>query len=289
MNILVLNHYAGSPDLGMEYRPYYLAREWARLGHKVTIAAASQSHVRERNPSFRGLRKEQEIDGIQYLWFRTPSYSENGLRRFLNILAFVFQLFWNRQMLGRTCHDGYVIASSTYPLDVPLGNIIARCGKAKLIYEVHDLWPLSPIELGGMSPKHPFIRLMQWAENYAYKHAACVLSLLPMAEPHMIEHGLASGKFHYVPNGINIEEWESVEQEAPEPQESVLRGLMAAERFIVGYTGGHGLANSLHTIIEAADQVRDTRAVFVLIGQGPEKRSLEKRGSAARAGECLLS
>ena len=27
MNILYLNHYAGSPALGMEYRPYYLARE----------------------------------------------------------------------------------------------------------------------------------------------------------------------------------------------------------------------------------------------------------------------
>ncbi|WP_159105862.1 hypothetical protein [Ideonella sp. B508-1] len=25
MNILYLNHYAGTPALGMEYRPYYLA------------------------------------------------------------------------------------------------------------------------------------------------------------------------------------------------------------------------------------------------------------------------
>ena len=30
MNILLINHYAGSPQHGMEYRPYYLAREWVR-------------------------------------------------------------------------------------------------------------------------------------------------------------------------------------------------------------------------------------------------------------------
>lgn len=30
MNILLVNHYAGSVHHGMEYRPYYLAREWVR-------------------------------------------------------------------------------------------------------------------------------------------------------------------------------------------------------------------------------------------------------------------
>ena len=50
MNILLINHYAGSPALGMEYRPYYLAREWVRAGHRVQIVAADFSHVRSRQP-----------------------------------------------------------------------------------------------------------------------------------------------------------------------------------------------------------------------------------------------
>ena len=37
MNILYLEHYAGSPEMGMEFRPYYLAREWVKMGHKVII------------------------------------------------------------------------------------------------------------------------------------------------------------------------------------------------------------------------------------------------------------
>ena len=52
MNILLINHYAGSPALGMEYRPYYLAREWVRAGHRVQIVAADFSHVRSRQPDY---------------------------------------------------------------------------------------------------------------------------------------------------------------------------------------------------------------------------------------------
>jgi hypothetical protein len=40
MNILLTNHFADSKIHGMEYRQYYLAREWVKLGHQVTIPAA---------------------------------------------------------------------------------------------------------------------------------------------------------------------------------------------------------------------------------------------------------
>ena len=58
MNILYINHYGGGPQYGMEYRPFYLAREWLRAGHEVTIVAASHSHVRSKEPgTMRGLSR----------------------------------------------------------------------------------------------------------------------------------------------------------------------------------------------------------------------------------------
>ena len=79
MNILLVNHHAGSPALGMEYRPYYLAREWVRLGHSVQILAADFSHVRGRQPTCvlapdapNWLAGDEVVDGIGYRWFATP-------------------------------------------------------------------------------------------------------------------------------------------------------------------------------------------------------------------------
>ncbi len=69
----------------MEFRPYYLAREWVRAGHAVTIVAASFSHVRQRQPEVQGAVAQESIAGIAYRWLPTPAYAGNSVRRALNI------------------------------------------------------------------------------------------------------------------------------------------------------------------------------------------------------------
>jgi glycosyltransferase involved in cell wall biosynthesis len=187
----------------------------------------------------------------------------------------VLQLLLHRGFLAKACKDGAVIASSTYPLDVVAAGAIAKRASASFTYEVHDLWPLSPIELGGMSPRHPFIRVMQWAEDSAYHRVNHVISMLPSAESHMLAHGLASGKFHYVPNGIDPTEWGHSAAALPEPHLSVLSRLRSEKKFIIGYAGAHGVANALEIIVRAAGLLVDSQVTFVLVGQGPEKHNLQ--------------
>ena len=67
MKILYINHYAGGPVYGMEYRPYYLAREWVRAGHDVTIVAASHSHVRSKQPTTNGRFTRECVDGVDFV------------------------------------------------------------------------------------------------------------------------------------------------------------------------------------------------------------------------------
>ena len=139
MNILVINHYAGSPQHGMEYRPYYLAREWVRCGHAVLIVAASFSHVRQHQPDCAGAVREEEIDGVGYRWLPAPSYAGNGIARVRNIWAFLAQLWRDAGRLAGPFEPDVVIASSTYPMDIWVARRIAKLAGAKLVYEVHDL------------------------------------------------------------------------------------------------------------------------------------------------------
>ncbi len=252
MNILLINHYAGTPALGMEFRPYYLAREWVRLGHQVQIVAADFSHVRARQPA----AGDELIDGIDYRWLSTPRYQGNGLGRVRNIWAFLRAVWTDTAHWARDFKPDVVIASSTYPMDIWVARRIARRAGAKLVYEVHDLWPLSPIELSGMSPLHPFIRLVQAAENAAYRDADAVVSMLPKVHEHMAAHGLDLRKLHIVPNGISLDEW----QAAPPPLREDIAKVLAAARergcLVVGYAGSMGLPNALDTLLDAASALR---------------------------------
>src|SRR5258708_35275583 len=93
------------------------------------------------------------------------------------MLAFVGKLFVHADRISREEHPDVVLCLSTYPLDIYPGARIARKTKAQLVFEVHDLWPLTPILLGGYSPNHPSIRLLQRAEDWAYKNAEVVVSI----------------------------------------------------------------------------------------------------------------
>ena len=273
MNILCINHYAGTPALGMEYRPYYLAREWVRAGHRVQVLAAAFSHVRALQPR----AGEETIDGIVYRWFATPPYQGNGLGRVRNIAAFLRAVWADSPRLVREFEPDVVIASSTYPLDIWVARRLARAARAKLVYEVHDLWPLSPIELSGMSPWHPFALMCQAAENTAYRDADVVVSMLPKVQGHMAAHGLDLAKLHIVPNGITLDEWQG---DPPPLRADVARHLAdarAAGRTVVGYAGSMGQPNALDTLLDATALLRDKRLQFVLVGSGHEQARLAQR------------
>jgi glycosyltransferase involved in cell wall biosynthesis len=280
MRILYLNHYAGSPQHGMEYRPYYLAREWVRTGHEVQMIAASYSHVRTRQPEMgQGTSRDETIDGIGYRWHATPPYAGNGVGRVRNIATFLGRV-WRESARWAGWRPDAVIASSTYPMDIWIARRIARRARAKLVYEVHDLWPASPIELSGMSPRHPFIMLCQKAENDAYRDADVVVSMLPKVAGHMAEHGLDLRKLHIVPNGIALDEWEGADGDArqlPPELAAHLESVRAAGRTVVGYAGSHGLPNALDTLLDAAALLRETTLSFVLVGNGHERERLAAR------------
>jgi len=281
VNILYIEHYAGTPSLGMEHRPYYLARQWVHAGHAVRIIAASYSHYRAHQPSIDTTTKlcsREIIDSIEYDWIHTPSYTGNGIGRVRNIFTFLFKLRRLSAQIIREFKPDMVIASSTYPMDIYVAHHISHLSHAKLIFELHDLWPLSPIEVGKMSPYHPFMILCQHAENYAYAHADAVVSILPKVHEHVEKHGLALHKLHIIPNGINSGDW--VEDTAALSEEMVVcYKKWRKNRFVVGYAGQHGVANALDTFIQAA--LRMPEIGFVLVGHGQEKERLQREADHA--------
>ncbi len=274
MKILIINHYAGSPKMGMAYRPYYLAKEWMKNGHEVVILCADFSHLRKERPE---VKNDFEIiyeEGVKYCVVKTPEYKGNGVRRIVNMFTFILKIRFNLRKVIKIISPDVVISSSTYPLDNYIAHRISKKTKAQHIFEVHDLWPLSPMELGNMSKYHPFILIMQAAENFAYKKADKVVSMLPETKEHMKIHGLDLNKWFHVPNGIVTSEKNN--HDISDEYKELFNRLKEENKKIIMYAGGHALSNSLNTIIEAA-KISNDKFAYVFIGNGTEKEKIVKQ------------
>ena len=269
MNIVLVNHYAGSPEHGMEFRPHQFAKNWVKAGHEVTILAGSYSHLRNLNPTVPGRVAEETIDGIRYRWLRTPRYSGNGLGRIRSIHAFVKAVDRERREDLRGRQVDAVIASSTYPFDIDPCRRIAREHDASLVWEVHDLWPLSPIELSGYSPRHPLIRVTQRAEDRCCRDADLAVTILPKAIDHLRTRGLDPDACICIPNGA-----EAPGMATDHAPAGAVREMRSGGRFTIVHAGGHGDYHGLDTLIRAMDALPSGRFGLVTIGEGSAKDRL---------------
>lgn len=277
MNILLINHYAGSPEMGMEFRPYYFAREWVKMGHKVDIIAADYSHLRRKNPEVKEDFQSEVIDGINYHWIVTNKYEGNGVQRAKTMAKFVYKLWLKAKWIINEYDPDVVICSSTYPLDTYVGQRIRKLSKkkVKLIHEVHDMWPLSPIEIGGMSKYNPFIVVMQISENSFCRKSDIVVSLLPAACDYFVQHGMAPEKFRFISNGVVLGEWENYIEIPKELQNHFLEASQKG-KFNLCFFGSLHKTYQLEKLINAVKQLDNRDIMLTLVGPGLDRKELEE-------------
>lgn len=251
-------------------RHYYLAREMAKQGYQVYLIASASHHLLREKPQFEGRFNMEAVEGFTIVWVKMPDYEEaHSKQRALNWILFP----WRIQTLARLIPNkpNTVLASSPSPIAFLGAQRLAKKFRARLVFEVRDIWPLTLTEIGGYSPKHPFIQLMQWVENKAYRDSDAVVSNLKNSVEHMVSHGMQREKFTWVPNGFSLDE---VNQKAP--LNSAAASQLPDSKFIVGYTGTLGVANALDTLIEAAERLQQYPDIaFVLVGSGKEKKILQ--------------
>lgn len=275
MNIVLIYQYTGPEKYCPRFRPQYLGREWVKMGHRVTIVVASTSHLFQKEPSFAGNHAVEEEDGIEYYLLKTPRYTGNGIGRLVNMAAFAWQLWRYGTMLAERLRPDIVVAGTTHGLDFLSARRIARLAGGTIVREVRDLWPLTLTDLGGYAPMNPVVLLFKAVEKLSYRLADKVVTTLPDSLAYMQERGVKADRWSFIPQGVDLTPQACVD--LPEPVGTTLDRLRSWGCFLIGYAGSHGIANGLDVLVDAAHLLRDTRAAFVLIGQGGEKERLSRR------------
>lgn len=266
--IWFINDYAGSKYHGMEFRNYNLAKELAKNGFKVYIISSSFSHLFRNLPETNSEYTFEDVDGINYIWIKVPKYkSSTDKKRILKWFLFTKKLY--SLPLDKIAKPDFIVASPMAPFLIMPSKHYAKKYRAKLIYDVKDIWPLTLMELGGFSKWHPLIWLMQKFSDYAYKASDLTTSSLSNALAYMTTRGLPEEKFKFIPNGISMEDMADSQDLGSEVVAQIPKG-----KFIVGYAGGFGIAKSLDHFIRSAEHINNDDIAYVLVGDGSNKQEL---------------
>jgi glycosyltransferase involved in cell wall biosynthesis len=278
VNIWMLNHYAVTPDSPGGTRHYDFARELVKQGHQVSIFASSFGYFARkeaRNTKERNSQRE-EVNGVGFIWVKTfPYHKGNDWRRVLNMLSYSFRVIPLGLRLKGT--PDVILASSPHPFTGLSGWLLAKLKRTKFIFEVRDLWPQTLVEIGDYSNKSLLVKLLRVLEKFLYRRAKKIVVLPPNAPEYITKLGISSDKIVHIPNGASPETLSNADAGLPQELNKTIASLKSKGKLLVVYTGAHGIANALDTIMEAARLIQGRgidKVHFIMVGEGPEKEGL---------------
>lgn len=272
MRIWIVNHYADPPD-GLATRSFDIGRRWVERGHPTTIFACSFSHYHLRPARKLGWRlwREEDIEGVRYVWIAAPSYRGNDWRRVINMVVFS-ALAFTAGALRRERPD-VVVGVSVHPFAALAGSFLARIRGARFFFEVTDLWPETLIDFGRLSSDGRVARWMRTLERYLFRRAERIVMLWRHTDAYVESQGVSPAKILWVPHGVELARYEELEAYEGAP----------ARPFRIMFLGGFVASNSLEGILDAAALLQEggrDDIKFLLIGSGQERESLIKRAQS---------
>jgi glycosyltransferase involved in cell wall biosynthesis len=276
MNIWYFHPYAGGPGIGRYYRPYRLAKAWNDMGHRTEVFVASYHHLLEGQ---KPLAEKIPVDGVLYNALPARTYEGNGAARLLNMFDYCRSMLRlsRQQTLGLEKPD-VVIISSPHPFAFYPAWWLARRHGAKLVFEVRDLWPLSMVEITGMSRWHPLVLFLALTERLAYRTSDLVASLLAGVEDYMIERHMAYKAFVCIPNGLEPEA--EIHPTVVHPLVDTIKAWRADGKKVIIHPGAMGPPNGLDLLIEAMAYLsaggHGERFVAILLGDGVDRQKLQE-------------
>lgn len=274
MRILFLSQYF-PPEIGApQNRISDLALRLSASGHEVTILTAFPNYPEGRvAAAYRGkLRMRESWQGLRVVrtWIYATS-SKGFLPRLWNYFSFVLSsMICGTRSVGP--QDVVIVESPPLFLGIA-GLFMSRLKRARLVFNVSDLWPESAVALEVIRNR-ALIRLSSALERWIYGRCD-LISGQTQGIVSNIEARFPRKPVYLLTNGVALDVFGAARHCAVAGCGLGLEPALK-DKFVVGYAGLHGLAQGLEVVVEAARMLasRDD-IVFVFVGDGPEKPRLK--------------
>lgn len=263
MKILYIHQYFNTPNEWGGTRSYWISKELIDRGYHVTMLTTS-SKIESKI-------KRENIDGIEVISLKVPYSQRMGIfKRLLSFVNFMLKSTW----VALKEKDVDLVISTSTPLTVGFpALVIKKLNKTPFVFEVRDLWPEVPIQMGGLKNKS-FIKLALWFEKTIYQNAIHVIALSPGMQDGVISRNIPPNKVSMIPNMSKIDVFWSRKKD----EDLIKKMNLKKESFKVVYFGAMGLANGMDYIIDAINYLKTNNEIeFLFMGGGATEPLLKER------------
>lgn len=270
MRILLLTQYFPPETGAPQNRLFELALRLQARGHKVDVLTAMPNYPHMKvHADYKGkwsVTENMEGLAVHRSWIYV-STQRSIVRRLMNYFSFVgTSLLRGIRLRGKW---DYVLCESP-PLFLGITAVLLSWIKGtRLIFNVSDLWPESAERLDLISNRLA-LDISYRLEAWLYKQSFIVTGQTQgiVAD---ISARFKGKRTYWLPNGVDTKAY------VPTSGHGTWRDEVGidANATVLFYGGIIGHAQGLHTLLEAAQKLKDLSVHFVLLGEGPEKEDLQ--------------
>lgn len=263
MKVLYIHQYFGTPNEPGGTRSYWISRELVKRGHKVTVITSS---VKDKSKKGR-----INVDGIDVVYLENDYDTKmSPIRKVWSFVSFIKKAV----DAGAQENDVDIVYATSTPLTVGvIAMMLKRRKKWNYVFEVRDLWPEFPIQIGAIRNKF-LIKFLRCLERKIYKNSEYVVALSPGMQEGVIAAGMPAGKTAMIPNMSKPDKFYPHE---PSTEIAEKFGL-DLNKFNAIHFGSMNPANGLEYIVNAAKLIQDNGhedIEIIFLGDGAVKPQIE--------------
>ncbi len=247
------DRYPGDGPNAKRMRNFY--EMLTRRGHQVSILAPAGKDT-------------SDVPRGVYLCPAVPLTSKSTVNRFLNAISYGIASVARAFRMGKA---DVVITSCPPALISPFGWVVARCKRAKLVYDVRDIWPDVAWEMGSFQKKSIYSRMFSFIRDFMLGHADLTIAVSE-GKVRKLRSYRPRAEVIQIPNGFDPHFLEN--REAP----NVVERFRLDEVFTCVYMGNIGLAQGLDQLLYVAEKAEKfrLRVQFLLFGSGVAEADLKR-------------
>lgn len=275
---ILIHSIAFSPDgVSTAYLYNDIAKGFKNTGYEVVVLSTTPHYniVTEElkkqplQKRFAGLYYQSSFEGIKVLHVPQKKFKSTALR----LVGF---MYWHIMalLLGLSERNITAILSPSPPLTIGFINLlIARIKKAKVVYNVQEIYPDFLIEQGGLKSSL-IIKFLKWLERFVYNKSDAVTTIDEVFYNTIVNRFDDKKKLHIIPNFVDTALYRPIAENKI--------GLDAIkfpqnDRIKLMYAGNIGHAQDWPPLIQLALYLKDEPFDFYVIGEGVMKSYVEEQ------------